>query len=56
MGDCIVLAASICLLGFFSSDERMAIRHEIVEFVSGVQGINCSKDWTIDANNPNPKI
>jgi hypothetical protein len=51
-----VLAASICLLGFFSSDERMGIRHEIVDFVNRVQGINCSKDWTMDPENPNPKI
>ena len=34
----------------------MEIRHEIVKFVSEVQGINCSKDWTMDAKNPNPKI
>ena len=36
LGDCIVLAASICLLGFFSSDERIEIRHEIVKFISEV--------------------
>lgn len=56
LGDCIVLAASICFLGFFSSDERKEIRHELVKFVSEVQDITCSKDWTIDGKIPNPKI
>lgn len=51
-----MLSASICFLGFFSSDERMEIRNEIVKFVGEVQDINCSKDWTIDGNNPNPKV
>jgi hypothetical protein len=56
LGDCIVLAASICFFGFFSSDERMEIRHELVKFVGDVQDITCSKDWTIDGKIPNPKI
>jgi hypothetical protein len=56
LGDCIVLAASICFLGFFSSDERMELRHELVEYVSGTQGVTCSKDWTIEGKVPNPKI
>lgn len=56
LGDCIVLAASICLLGFFSSEERIDIRNEIVKFASEVQGIPCSRDWFIDSQNPNPKI
>jgi hypothetical protein len=56
LGDCIVLSCSICFLGFFSSDERMDIRNEIVKFVSEVQDIRCSKDWTIDGKVTNPKI
>lgn len=56
LGDCIILAASVCLLGFFSSDERMEIRHEIVQYVSDVQGITCSKDWTVEGKTPNPKV
>jgi len=56
LGDCIVLAASVCLLGFFSSEERIGIRHEIVKYVSEVQDIACSKDWTIEGKVPNPKI
>ena len=56
LGDCIVLAASVCLLGFFSSDERIEIRHEIVKYVSEVQDITCSKDWTIEGKTQNPKI
>jgi hypothetical protein len=56
LGDCIVLAASICFFGFFSSDERMEVRHELVKYVSEAQDITCSKDWTIDGKVPNPKI
>lgn len=56
LGDCIVLAASICFLGFFSSDERIEIRSEIVDFVDRTEGIKCSEDWTTDKKNPNPKI
>jgi hypothetical protein len=56
LGDCIVLAASICFLGFFSSDERMEMRHELVAFVSDIEDITCSKDWTIDGKTSNPKI
>ena len=56
LGDCIILASSICFLGFFSSDERIEIRNDIVEFVQNVQGIPCSKDWVIDGKLPNPKI
>jgi len=56
LGDCIILAASICFLGFFSSDERIEIRDEIVKHVSEVQDIDCSKDWKIDGKNPSPKI
>jgi hypothetical protein len=48
VGDCIILASSVCLLGFFSSNERIEIRAKIVEYVSGVQEITCSKDWTIE--------
>lgn len=59
MGDCIVLAASVCLLGFFSSDERISIRDKIVGSVQGEHGIECSKDWVIGKNGKapqNPKI
>ena len=56
LGDCIVLAASVCLLGFFSSDERIEIRHELVKFVSEVQDIACSKDWTTEGKTQNPKV
>lgn len=55
LGDCIVLAASLTLLGYFSSDERIEVRHQIVKFVSEVQGITCSKDWTVESNSPDPK-
>jgi hypothetical protein len=56
LGDCIILSSSICFLGFFSSDERMEIRNEIVKFVSEVQDITCSKDWIINGKNLDPKI
>ena len=56
VGDCIVLAASVCLLGFFSSNERIDMRAEIVQYVSGVQEIPCSKDWTVEKKVQNPKI
>jgi hypothetical protein len=57
VGDCIILAASVCLLGFFSSDERIDIRQDIVKFVSGTEGITCSKDWTAEKGKAqNPKI
>lgn len=36
LGDCIILSASICFLGFFSSDERMEIRNDIVKYISEV--------------------
>lgn len=49
LGDCIVLAASVCFLGFFSAEERITIRQEIVKHASEVQGITCSKDWTVEA-------
>jgi hypothetical protein len=57
LGDCIVLAASICFLGFFSSNERIEIRNEIVKFTHEVQDIQCSKDWlTNDGKKIVPKI
>jgi hypothetical protein len=34
----------------------MELRHELVEYVSGTQGVTCSKDWTIEGKVPNPKI
>jgi hypothetical protein len=56
VGDCIILAASVCLLGFFSSDERIEVRDEIVREISGTYGIQCSKDWLIQGKVQNPKI
>jgi len=47
-GDCILLAASICFLGYFSSEERMEIRSGIAKHISEVNSIPCSKDWIID--------
>jgi hypothetical protein len=55
-GDCILLAASVCFLGYFSSDERMAYRSEIAKHINEVEFIPCSKEWFIEGKSPNPKI
>lgn len=57
VGDCVVLAASICFFGFFSSDERMELRHNLVDYVNKLESFSCSKDWTrSDGKTSNPKI
>lgn len=58
LGDCIILASSICFLGYFSSHERIEIRSDIVKHISDVEHITCSKDWLLENGKaaPNPKI
>jgi hypothetical protein len=55
-GDCILLAASICFLGYFSSEERMEYRSEIAKHINDNIGTQCSKEWLIEGKNRDPKI
>jgi hypothetical protein len=57
LGDCIVLAASICFLGHYSAHERIELRAAIVKHITENEEMTCSKDWLIDGKaNPNPKV
>ena len=51
-----MLSASICFLGFLSSNERVTARDEIVKFVHDVQDIKCSPEWLTNDNKINPKV
>ena len=44
-GDCIILSASICFLGFFSSEERIEIRAQIAKFIEDVEKVPSSPVW-----------
>jgi len=49
-GDCIILSASICFLGFFSSEERIDIRAIIAKFIEDVEKVPCSPVWKGDGS------
>jgi hypothetical protein len=58
LGDCIILAATVCFLGHFSSNERLEIRAEIAKHISEIEKVTVSKDWLMPdgRSNPNPKV
>lgn len=50
------MAASICFLGHFSTEERMELRSKIGNHITDVCYTPCSKQWLIEDNKPNPKV